>query len=119
LLIGPFEAVDILLVFARAERRDHKRLSLAARKQCGTMRAWQNAGLGKDRPHSPDITAIDTNACIENVPAHDLGLKIVKHSTHGFPREARLLAFREQRCHHFRAHFSDSIITLLLDGMLV
>ena len=54
----PFEAVDILLVFARAERRNDQRLRLAACKERRAVRARQDADFGKDRTNRCQIAAI-------------------------------------------------------------
>ena len=46
LLVGTFERVDELFVFARAQRCHDKRLRLAAGEQRGAMRARQHADFG-------------------------------------------------------------------------
>ena len=49
LLVGAFQAVDVLLVLAGAERGDDQRLRLAAGEQRRAVGARQEAGFGDDR----------------------------------------------------------------------
>ena len=74
LLVGSLERVDVLLVLAGAERRDHQGLRLAAREQRRAVGARQHADLGEDRAHRRQIAAVDAALVVEDVPAHDLGL---------------------------------------------
>ena len=48
--VGALEGVDILLVFAGAERGDGERLGLAAGEERAAMGAGQNADLAHDGP---------------------------------------------------------------------
>ena len=70
LLLRPFEAVDVLLVLACAERRDDKRLSLATREQRRAVRARQNVDFRKDRTNRFQIAAVDAHLRFQNVAAH-------------------------------------------------
>ena len=75
LLAGALELVDVLLVLAGAERRDDQRLRLAAGEQRRAVGARQDADLGDDRAHRLQVAAVDARAVVEDVPAHDLGLR--------------------------------------------
>ena len=74
LLIGSLERIDELLILAGAERRHHQRLRLAAGEQRRAMRARQHADFRRNRPHGLHVAAVDANAVVQNIPAHDLGL---------------------------------------------
>ena len=78
LLVGALERVDVLLVLAGAERGDDQRLRLAAREQRRAMGARQHADFGDDRAHGLHVAAVDADAGVENVPAHDLGLQLLE-----------------------------------------
>ena len=78
LLVGALQTIDELLVLAGAKRRDDQRLRLAAGEQRRTMGARQHADFRDDRTDRLDIAAVDANAGVENVPADNLGLQIVK-----------------------------------------
>ena len=78
LLVRPLERVDVLLVLAGAERRDHQRLRLAAGEQRRAVGARQHADLGEDRAHRRQVAAVDAALVVEDVPAHDLGLGVVE-----------------------------------------
>ncbi len=119
LLVGAFQRIHELLVFSRAERRDDKRLRLAAREQRGAVGARQHADFGNDRTNRLYVAAVDANAIVKDVPAHDLRLKIVKSFADLLLGEFGLGALREQRCVHFRLHSVDSGVALLFDGDLV
>ena len=75
LLLRAFEAVDILLVLAGAERRDHERLRLAAREQRRAVRARQDVDFRKDRTNCLQIAAIDAPLRLQDVAAHDVHLE--------------------------------------------
>src|SRR6185369_4821161 len=72
-----FQRVDDLSIAARAQRHGDQRLRLAAREQCGTMRARQRAGLHDDGTHGLEIAAVDARLAIQDALAHDLALEIV------------------------------------------
>ena len=78
LLVGPVQRIDILLVLARAERRDDQRLRFAAGEQRRAVGAGQHADLRQDRAHGGQIAPVDAALVVENVPAHDLGLGVVE-----------------------------------------
>ena len=71
-LAGTFERVDELLVVARAKRRNHQRLGLAARKQGGSVRAFQHMNFGLDRAHGAQVALVDTLFGLEDVAAHHI-----------------------------------------------
>ncbi len=119
LLIGALKAVDILLVFARAERRDDERLRLAAGEEGGAMRSRQHADLGEDRPHRADVAPVDADACVEDVPAHHLGLQVMENLVDLLFREACLAALGEEFGGDFRLDRVDGVVALLLGGDLV
>ncbi len=75
LLAGAFERVDELLVLARAQRRDHQRLRLAAREQRRAVRARQHVHLRQDGAHGLQIAPVDALARLDDVVAHDLALQ--------------------------------------------
>ena len=81
LLLRALEAVDKLLVIAGAKGGNDQSLGFAAGEQRRTMGAGQNANLGNDRTDGLEVTAIDTGAGVENVPADDLGLQVVDDFT--------------------------------------
>ena len=76
LLVGALQRVDVLLVLAGAERGDHQRLGLAAGEQRRAVGARQHADFGDDRAHGLQVAAVDARAGVEDVPAHDLGLRV-------------------------------------------
>ena len=78
-LVGPLQGVDELLVVAGAERRDRERLRLAAGEERAAVGARQEADLGRDRPDGPDVAAVDADAAVEDVAAHDRLLELLEH----------------------------------------
>src|SRR5580704_18693790 len=78
LLVGALQTIDILLVLPGAKRRDDQRLRLATGEKRGTMGARQDAGFRDNRTNRLDVAPVDSNAGVENVPADNLGLQIVK-----------------------------------------
>ncbi len=59
LLAGAFQAVDILLVLAGAERGNHEGLRLAAGEQRRAVRARQHVHFRHDRAHGLEVAAVD------------------------------------------------------------
>ena len=86
LLHRAFEAVDVLLVVAGAEGRDHQGLRLAAGEQGRAVGARQDADFGNDRADGLQVAAVDAQAGVEDVPAHDLGLEVVEDLAELFGR---------------------------------
>src|SRR5690606_10793386 len=72
-----FERVDELFVFGGAKGGNDQSLGFATGKDGRTVGAGQDADFRQDRADGLEVTAVDTAAGIENVPANDLGLKIV------------------------------------------
>ena len=114
LLIGAVEGIDILLVLAGAERRDHERLGFAAGEQSRAVGAGQHPDLRLDRAHGGQIAPVDASLIIENVPAHDLGLGVVERFGDLVGREFGLRALRRQRRHDLRLDGVDGGVALLL-----
>src|SRR5882757_3243985 len=65
-LVGAGQRVDVLLVFAGAERGNDQRLSLAAGKQRRAVRARQDTDLGDDGTDRLQVASIDALLGIEN-----------------------------------------------------
>ena len=59
LFVGALQRVHILLVLARAERRDDQGLRLAAGEQRAAVRARQDADLAGDRADRDEVAAVD------------------------------------------------------------
>ena len=116
LLIGPVQRVDILLVLARAERSDDHRLRFAACEQSRAMGAGQHADLGQDRAHRGQIPPVDATLVVENVPAHDFGLGVMKSLRNLRQGKLRLGALGRERGKHLRLGGVDRGVTLLLLG---
>ena len=70
------ERVDDLLVARGAEGAATMRLRLAAREQRRAVRARQDAGANRDRPHGARIATIDARLAGEDLLADDLGFEI-------------------------------------------
>ncbi len=119
LLVGAFQAIDVLLVLAGAERRDGQRLRLAASEERRAVGARQDARLGDDRAHRLHVAPVNARAGVENVPAHDLRLRLLEGGLDLFGLELRLSFGRNQLGHDFRLDRVDRAVALLLDGLLV
>src|SRR5436190_15297394 len=78
LLVGALERVNVLFVFAGAERGDNKGLSLAAREQRRTMRARQNTHFRSNGANGLGIAAVDPASTVEHGVAHDICFDIVE-----------------------------------------
>ena len=116
LLVGAVERIDILLVLAGAQRRDHERLGFAAGEQSRAVGARQHADLRQDRAHGRQVAPVDAALVVENVPAHDLGLGVVERLGDLLGREFRLGAFGRERRHHLGLDGVDGGVALLLLG---
>ena len=114
-LVRSRQRVDILLVFAGAERGDDQRLRLAAGEQRRAVGARQHAGLGHDVAHGFQIAPIDAFAGVEDVPADDLGFQFLEHVGHVQLVVLRLRTFREEVREHLGLHGVDRGVALLLD----
>src|SRR6516162_2443187 len=90
LLIRALQGVDELLVFAGAKRGHHQSLSFATREQGRTMGARQHADLAADRPDGLHVAPVDARAVVENVPANDFCLELLKHARDLWRRIFRL-----------------------------
>src|SRR3984893_16408547 len=78
LLVGALQTIDVLLVLPGAKRRDDQRLRLTPGKKRRTVRARQDAGFRDNRTDRLDIAPVDSDPGVEDVPADNLGLQIVK-----------------------------------------
>ena len=75
-LVHAGQAVDVLFVFAGAERGNDNRLRFTAGEQRRTMGARQDADFGNDRTHLVEVTTVDAALGVEDVPANDLRLQV-------------------------------------------
>ena len=116
LLVGAFQGVDELLVFAGAERRDHQRLGLAAGEQRRAVGARQHADLAENRADRGQVAPVDAPAVVEDVPAHHLGLQVVEGLGDLFGGELCLALGRDERGHDFFADGVHRRVALLLLG---
>src|SRR6185295_12782421 len=78
LLISAFECIDILLVFAGAERGDDEGLGFAPGEQRRSMGAGKHAYFASDGPDGHEVAAIDATAAREDVAANDILLKVLE-----------------------------------------
>ncbi len=114
LLIRPLQRVDILLVLAGAEGRNHQGLRLAAGEQGRAVGARQHADLGEDRAHRRQVASVDAALMIEDVPAHHLRLGVVERLGDLFGLELGFAVRRQQRTQHLRLRGVDRGVALLL-----
>ena len=115
LFVGSRQRVDVLLVFAGAERGHHHRLGFAAGEQRRAMGAGQYADFGDDVADGLGIAAVDALAGVEDVPANDLGFQLLEHAGDAQLVVFRLLAFREVVRHHLFLGLADRGVAVLLD----
>ena len=109
--VGAGQRVDELLVLAGAERRHHESLGLAAGEERRAVGARKDADLGHDRPHRLDVATIDALAGVEDVPAHDLGFKLLEDTGDPLLAVGRIFnALREEMRHHFGLGGVDSVV---------
>ena len=116
LLVGALERVDVLFVFAGAQRRHHQRLRLAAGEQSRAIGARRHADLGDDRPHRRQVAAVDAALVVEDVPAHHLRLGVVERLGDRLGGELRRAALRQQRRLDLGLDRVDGGVALLLLG---
>ena len=112
-LVGPFERVDPLLVLARAERRDHERLRLAAGEERRAVRARDHMDQAIDGANRYQIAAVDTFARLEDARTDDVLLNFLEGIG-----ELDLIAHarfrREQLGHNLGFCLADLVIAILL-----
>ena len=113
LLLRTFEAVDVLLVFARAERRDDQRLRLAACEQRRAVRARQNVNFRKDRTHRLQIATVDARLRLQDVATHDVHLERLEGIRREGPSRSHLRRSRNAFDHGLLRR-ADKILTLAL-----
>ena len=93
LLVGAFQRIDELLVFAGAQRGDDKRLGLAAREQRAAMGARKHADFRDDRTHGLEIAAVDAQAGFDHGAAHHAAFQFLEQFAEQIGRDlARFLA---------------------------
>ncbi len=114
LFIRSLQRIDELFVFGGTQRDDHQSLGLAASEQCRAVRARQQADFGDDLPDRLDIAAVDTLAGVEDVPAHDLGFKVLEYAGNRLLVVFRLGAFGEEVRHHLFLDCGDCVLPILL-----
>jgi hypothetical protein len=120
LLVHAGQRVDILFVFAGAQRGNHDRLGLAAGEQRRTVGARQDADFRHDLANGRQVAAVDAALGVEDVPAHDLGLQFLEHGGHLVGRPLRLFAFgRSEMRLDLRLGGVDGGVARLLLGDLV
>ena len=76
--VGALERIDVLLVFARAERGDGERLGLAPGEERAAVGAGQNADLAHDGPHRDEIAPVDARLAVEDARADDFLLGLLE-----------------------------------------
>ncbi len=119
LLVGALQTIDVLLVVPGAKRRDDQRLRLATGEKRRTMGARQDAGFRDNRTDRLDVAPIDLDAGVEDVPADNLGLQIVKDLGNLLLGKLRLAIGRQKRGGDFCLHSIDRVMAVLLRGDLV
>ncbi len=119
LLVGALQTIDVLLVLPGAKRRDDQRLRLATGEKRRTMGTRQDAGFRDNRTDRLDIAAVDSDPGVENVPADNLGLQIVKDFGDLLLGKRRLGIGWEQRGADFFLDRIDRVMAVLLRGDLV
>src|SRR5262249_41432315 len=76
LAILALQRIDDLLVARRAERGDDHRLRLAAGKERRAVRARQQPGADRDRPHGARVASVDARLARQDLAAHDLPFEL-------------------------------------------
>lgn len=118
-LVHAGQAVDILLVFAGAERRNNDRLGFTAGEQSRTVRARQQADFRNDRTNGRQVAAVDAALGVENVPANDLRLQVLEDRADFFRAVLGFAFFRQEVRLDLRLHGVDGSVTGSLFGDLV
>src|ERR1700730_10657367 len=119
LLVGALQTVDVLLVLPGAKRRDDQRLRLTPGEKRRTMRARQDAGFRDNRTYRLDVASVDSDFGVENIPADNLGLQIVKDFGNLLLGNLRLGIGWEQRGDDFCLHRIDRVMAVLLRRDLI
>ncbi len=113
LLVGAVKRVDVLFVFAGAERGHHKRLRLAAGEERGAVGSREHPDLRQDGPDGRQVATVDAPAVVEDIPAHDLGLGVVDRLRDFGGRKLGFAAFRREGSRHLGLDGVDRRIALL------
>ncbi len=117
-LIGAFQRVDPLLVFAGAERRHAKRLGFAAGKERRAVGAGHNADFADDRADGLQIAPVDALAGLQNTAAHDGFLERLEGAP-DFGGNCRSAVFRHQLLGNLGLDLGDLLLPLGLAGDLI
>ena len=83
------------------------------------MGAGQHADLRQDRAHGAHVAAVDADAGVEDVVAHNLRLQVMEDLADELLVELGFLTLGEDRGHGLGLHGVDGGVALLLDGLLV
>ncbi|MNL02136.1 hypothetical protein D3C87_1226350 [compost metagenome] len=118
-LVHAGQAVDILFVFAGAERRNNDRLGFTTGEQRRAVRTRQDANFRNYRTNGREVAAIDAALGVENVPANDLRLKVLEDSADFFRAVLRFAFFRQEVSLDLRLYGVDGGVTGSLFGDLV
>ena len=78
------------------------------------MRTRQHADFGHDLADGLDVAAVDAFAGVEDIPAHDLGFKLLEDSGDLKLVVFRLETFREEVRHHLLLHRGNGVLAILL-----
>ena len=79
-----------------------------------TVGAGQDADFRHDRANGREIAAVDALAGVEDVPAHDLGLRVLEDRLDLLGVELRFALGRAERVHHLRLDGVDGGVAVLL-----
>ncbi len=101
-LVHAGQAVDILFVFAGAEGRNNDCLGFTAGEERRAVGARQDADFRNDWANGRQVTAVDAALGVENVPANDLGLKVLEDGADFFRRVLGFAFFRQEVRLHLR-----------------
>ncbi len=119
LLVGALQTIDVLLVLPGAKRRDDQRLRLAAGEKRRAMGPRQDAYFRDNRTDRLFVAPVDSDAGVENVPADNLGLQVVKDLGDLLLGKLLLSSVRQKCRENFCLHRIDRVVAVLLRGDLV
>ena len=118
LFISSLQRIDILLVFAGAERRHHQCLGLAAGEQRAAMRARQDSHLAHDRAHGLQVAAVDAVSGLEDGATHHIFFRVLERSRN-FRRERAVVIRRDQGLDELVLDRGNAVAAILLDRDLI
>ena len=88
------QTIDDLRIAARAQRRHHQRLGLAAGEQGRAVRAGQDARANADATHRLGVAAVDARMTAENTLAYQTVFQIAEFGADLLGRELGRSALR-------------------------